>query len=161
VLLELFVLPGVGVLGFGGAILILVSIVLASQTFVIPRNQYQLEQLPQSLGVLIVGVAGAAVALGLLRNLIPRVPFLQRLMLPPPDAQTIAEQRRREAIVDFADLLGRRGEAVTQLTPAGKARLGDQVVNVVSEGDVIERGRPVEVIDVVGNRVVVRELAGR
>lgn len=159
VLLELFVLPGVGVFGFGGAILILVSIVLASQTFVIPRNQYQLEQLPRSLGVLIAGAMGAIVALAVLRHMIPRAPWLRRLMLPPPDARTVEDRERRETIVDFSHLLGKPGEAITQLTPAGKARVDGQVVNVVSEGTVIERGHAIEVIDVIGNRVVVRELA--
>jgi membrane-bound ClpP family serine protease len=38
---ELFALPGIGVFGFGGALMIVASIVLASQTFVIPTNAYQ------------------------------------------------------------------------------------------------------------------------
>jgi len=158
VLLEVFVLPGVGIFGFGGAALILVSIVLASQTFVIPRNQYQLEQLPRSLGVLIVGITGAVVALGILRHLIPRAPLFRRLMLERPDAQAMADQTRREMIVDFAHLVGRQGESITQLTPAGKSRIDGQVVNVVSEGNVISRGTTIEVIEVLGNRIIVREV---
>jgi len=158
VLLEVFVLPGVGIFGFGGGILILASIVLASQTFVIPRNQYQLEQLPQSLGVLIAGITGAAVALGLIRHMLPRAPFFRRLMLSAPDAQSSADQSRREAIVDFSYLVGRRGESVTQLTPAGKARIGELVVNVISEGNVIPRGKSIEVIEALGNRIIVRDL---
>lgn len=158
VFLEIFVFPGVAVFGFGGGALILTSIVLASQTFVIPRNQYQLEQLPSSLGVLIVGVAGAGVALGLLRHLIPRSPLFRRLMLAPPDAGALAERTRREVIADFDHLAGRRGEAVTQLTPAGKVRIDGQVVNVVSDGSVVARGESIEVIEVIGNRVIVRGL---
>ena len=57
VLVEIFVIPGIGIFGLGGGLLIIVSIILASQTFVIPRNSYQLEQLPGSL--LMVAAAGS------------------------------------------------------------------------------------------------------
>ena len=53
--IELFVTPGTGVFGVGGGTLIIVSVVLASQTFIIPRNTYQLEQLPYSLATVLAG----------------------------------------------------------------------------------------------------------
>jgi hypothetical protein len=62
-LLEVFVMPGVGVFGLGGGLLIIVSLVLASQTFVLPHNEYQLTQLRDSLlglGAVGVGVVIAA-----------------------------------------------------------------------------------------------------
>ncbi len=48
-LTEIFVLPGFVIFGLGGGILILTSIVLASQTFFIPQNEYQLARLQNSL----------------------------------------------------------------------------------------------------------------
>ena len=50
--------------------------------------------------------------------------------------------------------------AATSLFPSGKARFADQLVDVIADGDAIERGRPVIVIDVSGSRVVVREVRG-
>ena len=44
-LLEVFVIPGFGIFGLGGGALVLASLVLASQTFLWPRNEYQFEQL--------------------------------------------------------------------------------------------------------------------
>jgi len=38
-------------------------------------------------------------------------------------------------------LVGKRGVAITQLTPSGKARFGDARVDVISEGDVIPPAR--------------------
>ncbi|MFO7171797.1 MAG: NfeD family protein [Bacillota bacterium] len=58
-----------------------------------------------------------------------------------------------------ADLVGARGEAVTPLRPAGVARLGDRRVDVVTEGEFLPAGTPVEVVAVDGTRVVVRALA--
>ena len=56
--LEVFLLPGMGIFGFGGAALVLASIVLASQTFIIPRNSYQLAQLERTLWMIMGTAAG-------------------------------------------------------------------------------------------------------
>ncbi len=52
--------------------------------------------------------------------------------------------------------LGKRGVAQTQLRPAGTALINGRKVDVVSRGSFIPQGTPIEVIDVSGNRVVVR-----
>ncbi|HYW80030.1 MAG TPA: hypothetical protein VE890_10665, partial [Thermoguttaceae bacterium] len=48
-LLEVFVLPGFGIFGLGGGLLVLASVILATQTFVVPHNAYQFAQLKRSL----------------------------------------------------------------------------------------------------------------
>lgn len=55
------------------------------------------------------------------------------------------------------DLVGKTGVAHTALRPAGVAILGGQRVDVVTEGAMIERGAPVQVIAVEGLRVIVRQ----
>jgi membrane-bound serine protease (ClpP class) len=52
---------------------------------------------------------------------------------------------------------GERGTAETVLRPAGKARFGERVADVVAEGDFIEKGKAVRVMRVEGNTVMVRE----
>jgi hypothetical protein len=44
------------------------------------------------------------------------------------------------------------------LTPSGKARFGDEIVGVISEGEVIPRGADVYVAKVMGNEVVVHAI---
>jgi membrane-bound serine protease (ClpP class) len=56
---------------------------------------------------------------------------------------------------EWARYLGVSGIAETDLRPAGKARLGDNVVDVVSLQAWIERGERVVVVEVEGVRVVV------
>lgn len=58
------------------------------------------------------------------------------------------------------DLVGQEGVAVTPLRPAGIARIGDRKVDVVSEGEVIDPNTRIRVIEVKGNRVVVRAVSG-
>ena len=156
VLVEIFVIPGFGIFGLGGGALVIAALVLASQTFIVPGNDYQFQQ--QSRALMTVTMAGVGVLTGLvvLRKYMHRLPVLGRVMLLPPEGAELHEQARREAIVDYNELIGQTGLARSQLTPSGKAVFGQRVVDVISEGELIERGAPVLVVEAIGNRVVVR-----
>lgn len=58
------------------------------------------------------------------------------------------------------DMVGQEGVALTPLRPAGTIRIGDRKVDVVSEGEVIDPNTRVRVVEVKGNRVVVRAVSG-
>jgi membrane-bound ClpP family serine protease len=158
VALEIFVIPGLGVFGIGGTLMILTSIVLASQTFVIPRNPYQFGQLPGSLFSVVVAAGGVVAALTLMRRFLPDAPVFNRMMLKPPEDEELEERSEREAIVDFRHLLNKRGVTITQLTPSGKASFGDERVDVISEGELVPRGAAVYVAEVRGNHVLVKPI---
>ena len=55
-------------------------------------------------------------------------------------------------------MINQTGSAYTVLRPSGKATIGDQRVDVVTEGAMIDKGTPIRVVTVEGNRVVVREI---
>jgi membrane-bound serine protease (ClpP class) len=57
---------------------------------------------------------------------------------------------------DRASLVGQRGVAATLLRPAGYATIGGRRIDVVTQGDVIDAGAPIEVLSIDGPRVVVR-----
>ncbi len=156
-LLEIFVLPGFGIFGLGGGLLVLASLILASQTFVVPQNAYEFAQLQRSL----LTVAGAAVGIvtvgWLSRKWLPHAPIINRMLLQPPAGEEAETIKRRETLVDLEGFVGKRGAATTQLTPSGKARFGDMLVDVITDGDVVERGAEIEVVEVHGNRVIVRK----
>lgn len=57
---------------------------------------------------------------------------------------------------DHAALLGQAGVAATTLRPGGFATIGGRRVDVVTLGEHLDAGTPVEVAAVEGNRVVVR-----
>ena len=59
---------------------------------------------------------------------------------------------------DRPALLHQTGTAFTQLRPAGTALINGQRVDVVTEGQLIERETPVHVVAVEGMRIVVRAL---
>ena len=55
------------------------------------------------------------------------------------------------------ELVGRDGVALTDLRPAGTARIGSERVDVVTEGEYVAQGSPVRVIRSEGYRHVVRQ----
>lgn len=56
------------------------------------------------------------------------------------------------------DLVGLEGEAISALRPSGVARLNDKRYDVVTRGDMLSKGARIKVIEVSGNRIVVREV---
>lgn len=156
-IIELFVLPGFGLFGIGGLIMIVVSIVLASQTFVIPTTTEQFNQLPKSLFALAGAFGGIIFALVAFRAILPNLPYFKKMMLEPPSRSKdeFDENGDPESMVNWGHLVGRKGQAITNLAPSGKARISGQLIDVISEGRLIEKDADIEVIEVAGNRVVV------
>jgi membrane-bound ClpP family serine protease len=158
ILLEIFVIPGYGIFGLGGGAMVLASIILASQTFVIPHDEYQFGRLRNSLMVIAGSGIGVLIAGFFLRKWLPYTPYANRIILAPPAGEEAELIHQREMLLQVSELVGKHGVTTTPLFPGGKARFGDDVVDVLSEGEVIERGKTVEVVEVRGNRVVVREV---
>lgn len=156
--IELLVLPGFGVFGFAGAGLILGSLVLASQSFFLPHNAYQLRQLRDSMLTVGGAIVSTAAIAYLLRRLLFATPLFSNVVLQPPQGAERREIAERESLGRFEHLVGSTGTVVTPLRPAGKIRVGDQAVDVVADGELIDVGEKVEVVIARGNHVVVRRV---
>jgi membrane-bound serine protease (ClpP class) len=85
--------------------------------------------------------------------------MFNRMMLAPPTPEELSVINRREAVARFEHLVGMQGVTTTPLLPSGKAQIGDELVDVIADGEVIERNQPVRVVEVRGNRVLVRQVA--
>ena len=136
--MELFILPGFGIFGAGGLLMVIVSIVLASQTFIVPRTSAELNRLPVSLSMVLAGAMGFFVAIAILRKVLPNTPYLKRMMLEPPqphDDSGLSGGRDPGAVVDWSYLEGATGEAITRLIPSGKARIKGEVHDVISTAE--------------------------
>jgi membrane-bound ClpP family serine protease len=155
-LLELLVIPGIGIFGLGGATMILASLVLASQTFILPQTESQLVELRQSL--MTIAAASAVVVVGALalRRYLPQTPVFKTLLLAPPAEEELEDLDYRESVADYSHLVGQQGIATTNLMPAGKAEFDGQLVDVIAEGLPIDRGQAVVVTKARGSRVLVR-----
>jgi membrane-bound ClpP family serine protease len=92
------------------------------------------------------------------RNQIERLPIFKQIALNPPDSQDLEELARREAMVDWGYLLHQSGTTVTRLNPSGKARIGESLVSVMSDGEMVSEGTPIKVVSVQGNNVIVKTI---
>ena len=163
--LEIFVIPGFGVFGVSGGLLLIVSLVMASQTFGNLEPNRDIEQMSRTmltLGASMATVIGMAMVMS---QYLPQIPLLNQMVLHPPGMAThekMDEPRLRPndvAAGGFSQtFLGKRGEALSDLRPAGKSEIEGEFCDVVSDGPYIVQGSTIEVIEVAGNRIVVRKV---
>jgi membrane-bound ClpP family serine protease len=158
IMIEVLVIPGVGIFGIGGLLMVITAILLTSQTFVIPDNDYQYRQTLKGMLSVIASCFGVVAGMVALRFLLPGTTLFRHLVMPGPNSDEMIEQERREHLVDYDDLLGQTGTSVTPLRPSGKARFGDLIVAVISDGSPLSIGDQVRVVSVQGNRIVVEEI---
>ena len=83
-MVEAFVIPGVGIFGLTGALLVVFSLVLASQTFVVPHSQAEIDELAKSIAVLLTAMAGLVALAFAIRRYLPKAPVFNRMVLEPP-----------------------------------------------------------------------------
>jgi len=155
-LMEIFVLPGFGVFGVSGLAMIAVGLVMATQDFLIPETDLQWQQ----LGTNSISVLGAFVVLGVLIAvqvmIFDKIPGLSRFQLRPEEQAPVGEPgfSHPALLVEKGD----RGVAQSDLRPSGKVLVRDQLVDVLTEGDYVERGTEVSVLRIEGNIITVRRL---
>ncbi|MEX0792146.1 MAG: NfeD family protein [Pirellulaceae bacterium] len=159
ILMEVLILPGFGVFGLGGGLMVIAGIVLAMQTFIWPTTDYELDQIPYSLASVLVLFGALVSGMLFIKHLLPHTPLLNQTMLGTMDAEEAELRGRREMIVDLSHLIGKQGTTLTPLRPAGKARFGNEIINVSSDGDIIDRDALVVVKSVRGNYAMVRGVA--
>ncbi len=149
---ELFILPGFGVAGLTGMLLLGASLILASQGFVIPRTNAELATLTRSLSVLIGSILAFFVVAAFIARYFGSLPVLGMLMLKPP---ADGEQEPHPAAVEQPPVVGELGRADSALRPAGRARFGHRLLDVMTEGDFFPPGTPVRITSISGRRIVV------
>ena len=138
---EVF-LPGFGLPGISGLVLIGVGVVLTSAHF----------GLTAAVAVLLVVVALLAVL----------ITFLLRQASNGGMKRSRLFLNQKEELHDKTDmqiLVSKTGETLSVLRPAGIGDFDGVRLNIVTEGGFIDKGQPVEIVRVEGSRIVVRQQA--
>ena len=147
--IEIFVLPGFGATGVLGLVALAAAVMLA-----LIGTSPTAADVTQAVIVLGVSLAiTAAVGYAWLRHL-PNSGRFAGLFLRGGAHQADGYI----AAIPRADLVGQDGVAVTDLRPAGTAQIGQERVDVVTEGEYVPQGRAVRVVRSEGYRHVVRGL---
>jgi membrane-bound serine protease (ClpP class) len=154
---EIFILPGFGLFGITGILLVLAGLTMA----LTPNASMftdSLDTLASSATTVGTALAIFIVVGAVLARFMGTLPIFRRMMLAPPSGSSdTIDAGIDESLLTLRDLqVGQTGTTRTPLRPAGKARFGDTDVDVVAEGSFIPQGSVVRIVIVQGNRIVVR-----
>jgi len=158
---EIFVIPGFGVAGISGMILIMVGLLASfvpeepfeKDWFSLPSLPATWTYLKNGLYSIACGLAGSLVGMVLVARYLPKMPLAGRIIAPNPIPEQVIIDDPYEGAAQIGDI----GVSEGPLRPSGKARFGAMLVDVVTQGDYIDTGTTVEVVERRGNRVVVRK----
>jgi membrane-bound serine protease (ClpP class) len=234
---EIFLIPGFGVAGISGLLMMSAGLILSRQGFVLPDSDWQWDIFLQNLGVVFGTFALSFILMGILMMFFPRIRLFNRLILstssgpgvgaspegsvgssqpagsgthgtgPRSSLETAAAGSAPGAAAqdsgagsgtpggsghgtpkggapgsgaesgapdggaesgtpgsgagrgrfssDRYPHVGSTGTVRSTLRPAGRVDIGGEIYSVVTEGEWIEAGEQVRVIEVAGNRIVV------
>jgi membrane-bound serine protease (ClpP class) len=152
VLLELLFFTGTLILGLAGAFLMLLSLIMGTVDFypgspAIPS----MPELQLPLRSLALAMLGTVIGIFALIKLLPHTSLYGHMVSTSVSAEasdTEAEQKKNSQ-------LGWVGVAMSPLRPGGKARFEDAVLDVVTQGDMIEPGTRVRIIGHSGTEALV------
>jgi membrane-bound serine protease (ClpP class) len=149
-LLEIFVIPGFGVTGISGIILIIASLFL-SMLGADPFLDFN--AVSMAIIKLTVGFLAALILIFALVRFLPKSTLFKKFILSEEEKATEGYTSR----TNLSELLGVEGKSLTTLRPAGTAEINGKRIDVVTDSEYIEHGKPIIVTAVEGMRVVVRE----
>jgi len=148
---EVFVIPGFGIAGIGGILLIIASLFLA----LVGGDPFlDFEDISMAIIQLSVSLLLALILIFLLARFLPKSSIFKKFILS-------VEEKTSEGFTSreiSTELIGAKGIALTTLRPAGTAEINGKRVDVVTDSEYIENGKNIEVIKVEGMKVLVREI---
>jgi len=154
--LEVFIVPGFGILGVSGIALILFSL-FSAMTWKIPGHfwpELNDSTLQHALGNLAIGMTGTAILGFLAGKYLPKSRVFRPLVL----GQQTTHAEGFSAAHDRSEMIGREGITEMDLHPAGRALFNGERINVIARGEFIDKNSAVRIIEVLGNRIVVEKV---
>lgn len=150
---EFFLFPGTLALGLGGAFLMFVAVVMAMMDFY--PGAPALPSLPKQLGNramdLVIAMGGSVLMLWFLARFFPSTPLYHKLVSSGSSGTgTAITLELRETHQP-----GTEGVALSTLRPGGKGQFGDDILDVLSEGEMIPKGARIRIVRFSGAEAVV------
>ncbi len=164
-LIEFLIIPGFGIAGITGFVFLFVGLfgmLVKNPPDELPWPESSVDWMYFTQGVfgLSMGFAGFIILAWLLSKYLPKIPYLGGLILVPAAAKRNIPMRISMTAMPESKTagvkIGDKGEVISTLRPTGKARFGDAIVDVVAQGDFLNKGIEVEIVAIHGNRVIVK-----
>lgn len=137
---EIFIIPGFGITGIGGIILIVGGLTMG----LLNNTDFNFEEVSEkefgeALLTVVVGLVIGFVSMIWLSNRIGHRGVFRKVALNTDLEQAVSSP-------DLSALIGEEGTAATILRPSGKVQIGNEYYDGVSESGFIEKGSKVRVV---------------
>ncbi len=152
VVVELFIYPGTIAIGLVGAGLMLLALIMA-MVDIYPGmpSVPTLPQLQLPLRQILWAMAGGVVTILFLSRFLPKTSLYQKVVSHSASGVKTEAALTRQKV----SRQGQVGVTISPLRPGGKARFGDEILDVLSQGDLVAAGTKVRVIGFSGSEALV------
>ncbi len=151
--LEIFVIPGFGVAGIGGILLVLSGLILSMIYNVnFDFSGTNSTELNNAMTSVLFAILGLFVILYFFGTRFIESKMFQRLVISDTIKGKVSIQQEN---VNIADLVGSEGKAHTALRPMGRIEILGTIYEAKTYGDFVDKGVTVQVIAVENGYVVV------
>lgn len=139
--IEAFIIPGFGFVGIGGVF------------FLVIAGYQAYTKLGFLEGTLVSLISVIVIALGII--FVPKTKAVKRMILTQ-------KENKENGFVASSDklkeLVGKTGTAESLLRPAGIANIENERVDVITDGEFIDKDKKIKVVNVEGNKIFVEEV---
>lgn len=156
--LEVFFIPGFGVAGILGVILLFAGLVgtFTSSSGLFPSSGREQTQLLTGMTTVLLSLTTAGVAMYFIAKHFGSIPVLGKLVLKNTsgdDEDTMLTAIEDDTVATVKP--GQIGQALTPMRPSGRVQVGEQIVDAVASVGFIDPGTPVRVTSVTTFRIAV------
>ena len=155
IIVEIFVLPGIGIAGVAGVILLIFGL-FASLVGNVGFNFPSLEDMRTELWTITITLLLTIAFVASTLRYVMKTPVFGRLVL----TRSTDRASGYTSYDDRSELLEQEGVALTSLRLSGTVRIGDRRVDAISDGDYIDKGDRVKVVAVHSGQVYVTRVPG-
>jgi membrane-bound serine protease (ClpP class) len=145
-LIEVFLIPGFGIIGILGISCIMISFFAA----------FGMENIESAVSVISISLLVSSTLIILLTiYILPKSTIFKKIMLT---TQNTNKSGFSSHVNNDVELLHKRGVAYSTLRPAGAVMVDGKRYDVVADGDFIQQGEAIEVIQVDGLKITVKKV---
>lgn len=151
--LEIFLLPGTLLLAISGALIALFSLIMGMTNYY-PKeglNFFKFQGVQEALFQTALGIFLFCVAATILLKYFPQMPLLSKIVSQGSSSETFDTEMQTFQ----TDYLGKEGVTTSVLRPGGKARFGNQVLDVIARDGMLAQGVEIQVVGYSGTDPIV------
>jgi len=154
-IIEITIIPGFGVVGLSGLLLIVASLILVA----LNNNTFDFTFVPEGDIYITSGTVLFAFTAGIVLIFVAGNQFMKSAFFNKISAQeTFASSDGFTSNFNTESMIGKQGASYSVLRPSGKVMIDGTVYDAYSRGEYIEVKKTIEVIEHVGSSLKVKEI---